>query len=92
MVKENRIDFHLNYLFNFWNRVPEISAEFSSYDEAEQEDFLIDTYPLACDALGSLGELRDTFSSEEETRYQELLALIAKNRHHIDYIETLISD
>lgn len=89
MVTENRVDFHLNYLFNFWNSVPKIAVEFKSYDEASQEDFFVDTYPLARDAYSCLTELRSEFTSEQEQNYQRLLDLIKKNEHHITAMKAL---
>ena len=84
MVDETEVAYYLRLLFEFWHRVPTIALEYPNYDWYEREDYLIDDYSLARDRFGSLEKLQDKFTLEEKERYQELLALIAKNQHFID--------
>ena len=80
----DRVTLFLDGLFDFWNDVPRVAREFRHYDPDDREDYLIDDCTIARSSLGVLKELRETFTPEEEARYQELLTLIALNQHYVD--------
>ena len=80
----DKVTLFLDGLFDFWNEVPKVAREFRHYDPDDREDYLIDDCTVARGAIDVLKELRETFTLEEEARYQELLTLIALNQHYID--------
>jgi len=80
----DRVTSFLDGLFSFWYNVPNIAREFRHYDPDDREDYLIDDCVIARSSLSVLKELRETFTPEEEARYQELLLLISLNQHYVD--------
>ena len=80
----DRVTLFLDGLFDFWNDVPRVAREFRHYDPDDREDYLIDDCTIARSSISVLKELRETFTPEEEARYQELLTLIALNQHYVD--------
>ena len=80
----DRVTSFLDGLFSFWYNVPNIAREFRQYDPDDREDYLIDDCVIARSSLSVLKELRETFTPEEEARYQELLLLISLNQHYVD--------
>ena len=80
----DRVTSFLDGLFSFWYNVPNIAREFRHYDPDDREDYLIDDCVIARSSLCVLKELRETFTPEEEARYQELLLLISLNQHYVD--------
>lgn len=85
----DRVTFYLDKLFDFWNDVPQVALEFPTYGWEEREDYLIDSCTMARMDIADLKELRDTFTSKEEVRYQDLLALITKNQQYMDQINII---
>ena len=80
----DRVTLFLDGLFYFWNDVPRVAREFRHYDPDDREDYLLDDCTITRSSIRVLRELRETFTLEEEARYQELLTLIALNQHYVD--------
>lgn len=80
----DRVTLFLDRLFYFWNDVPRVAREFRHYDPDDREDYLLDDCTITRSSIRVLRELRETFTLEEEARYQELLTLIALNQHYVD--------
>lgn len=80
----DRVTLFLDGLFDFWNDVPRVAREFRHYDPDDRGDYLLDDCTIERGAMNVLKELRETFTPEEEARYQDLLILIALNQHYID--------
>ena len=64
--------------------MPRVAREFRHYDPDDREDYLLDDCTITRSSIRVLRELRETFTLEEEARYQELLTLIALNQHYVD--------
>lgn len=83
----SRIDFLLGNLVNFWQDVPHVTLEIDDWDVAIREDYLVDDCYFALHPLfDELKSRQSEFDSEQERRYQELLALIEKNQPVLEAI------
>ena len=84
-VSAEWIDHSLEYLTNEWSTIPTIAAEWSSWDEADRLDFVLE-WPLREDRLLQLRRWRDGGSLTESQRrkHVDLERLIVRHRAALD--------
>jgi hypothetical protein len=80
-----RADRYLEYLFCEWRRVPEVAQGWDEWDDYEQLDFIIE-WPIREDRLYQLQQWigEGLLRSDQRTRYQELMKLVAQHRPTLD--------
>ena len=85
-----RIDHYLDYLQREWGGVPELAAEWDTWDEDSQLDFVLE-WPIREDGLHQLHAWAEQgmLSPGQRTRYDALLSLVAQHR---PMLETLLAD
>jgi len=80
-----RIEHFLAYAFDEWADVPQYAAEFPSWDDIQQLDF-VHEWAIRESALEILADYarRDVLTPEQRARYDHLLQLVAQYRPTIE--------
>jgi hypothetical protein len=76
-----RIDLYLGYLLDQWRQIPSVAAEWDTWEDYEQLDFVIE-WPIREDRLIQLRHWHEQglLSIEQRSRYADLLGLIDRHR------------
>jgi hypothetical protein len=79
------IDNYLDHLFDVMNDLPEIAAEWDSWDDLEQLDFVVE-WGIKRDRLLQLKnwDLQGLFTTDQQDRYRTLLDLLERRQPILD--------
>ena len=78
---QEQADDYLTYLIREWQAVPRLATEWTSWDDLDQLDFVVE-WPIREDRLQQLQQWAEQnfLTSAQCTRYEELLRLVAQYR------------
>ena len=84
-----RIDHLLSRSTAEWNELPEVEAEIDSWDQMDQIDF-VEEWTLAEERLLQLARFAnsETFTEDQQERYDQLLQVVARYRPIIVRLRT----
>jgi hypothetical protein len=82
-----RIDRYLDYLFDQWEQLPEMAAEWDEWDHDSRLTFALN-WGVPADRLAQLGGWADEglLTPAQRKRYDKLLQLVAQNRETLTYL------
>jgi hypothetical protein len=80
-----RIDHALERLRAEWSAIPEVAAEWDTWDEPERLDFVVE-WPIQEDTLWRLQDwaAQGLLSDEQRRHYNDLLEQIARHRSTLE--------
>lgn len=86
--REKYITRILNNSLDNWETLPEVEKEFDDLHVLDQQDLLVDEWPMQEQFLDYLAEAHQfkEMNPEQEQRYQALLKLVEKNRPIVERI------